>query len=276
MAFIKNQVIADAARAELKDKLVFARLAGTVVEDVDLKGLGSGDTKKFTEFELTNMDLQVLAKGDSIFTDEIGQSSFDVTIEQLAFGKKFYDQDLKYSLSGNSIESESVRHISMAFAQGLDNLALATATNSGRVVDASAGLTSNLILDEAVKDFGENTFDGALAAMIVHPTKAGQFRNDPNFVPVSAYGYENAQFGKQEVGMIGNVPVVMANRTIAAATAGQYKNILVPKNAVLSLIGSELSVENERFSKQRMSEITADIFTGFASNPNVKGIVFEG
>lgn len=270
-----NEVIKDAVTAEFPNKLLFTRIAGTVIPNADLKNSGAGDTVTFSQFELGNTDLQVLNRGDQITTHELGQSQISFKIEQLAHGRRYFDQDIKYSLSGGSLAAESTKQIVGAYAHGLDELTIAAATNAAVVEDATAGLTTNLILDAATKQYGENVFDGSVAALVIHPTKLGELRQDPNFASVETYGRANAQFGNFEVGMLyGLIPVVISNKVMAGANAGEFKNLLVAKNSVYTLLGKDLNIENKREAEYKATSIFADMFVGIHAHQENKGIVF--
>lgn len=273
---IQNKVIADAVVSKLPNKLFFSNMAGTVLEDRDLMGAGVGKTKTYTQFDIEQGTLQVLNRGDEIISTELGQSSFDVTIEQLAYGKLFYDQDVKYNISGGSLDAVAELDILETFSHGLDDMALQALVNKtiadGQVVDASGGLTVDMIISEGANVFGEKLFDGATSALVVHPTKITQLLNDPNFEKATTY--ENKTFGNQEIGRIfGTIPVVQLNKVLPADTEGKFKNILVPKEAVISVYGKNLNVERERIHKKRAWDITADLFYGV--HAKTSGIIFE-
>lgn len=274
MSLIANKVVAKAVKSELTNNLFFGKMASVIVEDKDLMGAGVGDTKQFTAFELGDLALQTLAIGDEINSTQIDQSSYEVKIDHLAFGKEFFDAQIKSSISGNDLDAEAVRQIGFAFGDGLDNINLAALTANSSVVDASAGITTELVLSEAEKKFGEKVYDNeTVAALVVHPTKAAQLRNDPNFEKATMY--EGKQFGSAEIGRLyGVIPVVLMNKTLAATTPGEFKNILVPKASVLSVIGKDLNVERERIQKKRAWDITADLMVGVKAIK--EGIVFEG
>ncbi|WP_027724628.1 hypothetical protein [Tuberibacillus calidus] len=283
---IKNQVIKDAVQAELKNSLVFSNLAGVVEENFDLKGAGAGDTITFTQFDLSNVTLQALNRGDSIEVDELSQSSFQVTIEQLATGKRFYDQDIKYNVSGGSLEAEAVRHIQMAFANGMDDIAL-NALDAKALVNQMGTLTVSGILDAAEDQYGERTYKGGIAALAIHPRVLKQLRADSEFERAASYmtpnpdpnSYPQSQAGFQEVGRLaGLIPVVIFDKIPFDAENNIYHNLLIPKNSILSVIGKDMNVERKRVPEKKATEIYADSFAGVAvldQQPWRKAIRFE-
>lgn len=271
---IKNKVIAKAVGATLPDDLFFAKMAGVVVPNFDLKGAGKGDTVQFSNFDLSDLTLQTLVKGSEIEVNELTQSSIQVTIEQLAHGKRFYDQDVQYSLSGESLDAEATKQLRMAFADGVDNLSLAALVTKSAKADMTAGLNVKNILDQAVTKWGEKTFNGDIVSLTIHPTQFPALNNDPDFERISNYGYENATFGRAEIGRLyGVIPVVMSNKVTFDATASKYNNILVPKASVLTVIGKDVNVERERMTKLRATDITGDIFIGIHAEK--EGLVFQ-
>ncbi|MGF9893313.1 hypothetical protein ABEX78_32285 [Priestia megaterium] len=268
-----NAVISAAAKAELDANLLIAKLAGVVINDVDLAGYGKGMTKTYSSFELADLSLQVLNRGDSINVHELGQTSFDVTIDHLAYGNTFYDIDLQNNVAGQGLATEGSRQIGLAFADGLDNFAIQALVEKAKKVDATTDFSVQSVLDEATVQFGENVFNGSIEALIVHPTKAAALRQDPDFEKVTSYGYAQAKYGAFELGRLyGQIPVVLSDKVTANET-GKRENILIPKNSLLTLTAKALNVENERIAKKRATELTADQMVGMAA---IKaGIVFE-
>lgn len=278
---IANKVVKDAVAAEFPNQLFFSKLAGVVVENRDLSSVGAGDTLTFTNWDLAPTDLQTLGRGDTIAVNELKQSQYSVTINQLAHGKLYYDADLQYAVSGGSLDAEATRQIAGAFSHGLDDLALAASVANARKIDATGGVTVDGILDEAATEYGELLFNGDIAALAIHPSKFGQLRKDPNFEPVASYATpvvgssQGTTYGANEVGRLyGQIPVVIFNKVSFDATAGAHNNILIPKQSVLSVIGKDINVERTRISNKRATEITADIFVGISAIGK-KALVFQ-
>lgn len=268
-----NAVISAAAKAELANNLLIAKLAGTVISDVDLKGYGKGMTKTFTSFELSDLTLQTINRGDEIVSNEIGQSSFDVTIEHLGHGKMYYDVDLQNNIAGQGLATEASRQIGLAFADGLDNVALTALVEKARKVDGAADFSVQKILDEASISYGENVFNGEIEALVIHPTKVKALLQDVDFERVTSYGYGNAKYGNFELGRLyGQIPVVLSGK-VAQNAEGQRENILVPRQSLLTLTAKELDVRTDVINKKRATDVTADMLCGVAAIK--EGIVFE-
>jgi hypothetical protein len=262
MALIKNQIIGQAVRAEFPTQTVLLQL-GALATNTDLVGKGTGDTVKFTKFSTISEGLQELNRGDVITYEDIAQTGDEVTVKQYAKGIRIFDQDVQFSVSGGSLEAVAGEQLTTAFARALDAAAMQTLLTSVKpVIDATAGLTADLILKHILKEFGENALEEA-GAILVPSLVASQLliNEQSNIVKASANGYTATY--RNEVGrLFDQLPIVMSDRVVSEVVGADtiYKTIVVPKNSLVYALAKDVNVEQSRVSAERATYIDADIF----------------
>lgn len=263
MAFITNQVIAQAVRSGFENQAILLQL-GAVAKNVDLQGKGAGDTIKLTTFQRISEGLQEIEKGDLITFEELAQTAEDVKVQQYGKGVKIYDQDVQFSVSGGSLETEATSQLTDVFARGLDTAVLNTIMASGvEPVDATAGITSSQILANVLATYGEAGLD-AVGAILIHPVVASQLMlstDDNNFTRGDVAGYQATY--RNEIGRLFNkIPVVMTER-LASEVVGEdtvYKTIALPKNSLLYVLGKDVNIESDRNIAEKATYYAGDIF----------------
>lgn len=262
MAFVTNQIIGQAVRGEFKNQAILLQLAAEAT-NTSLAGKGAGDTIRLTTFGTLSEGLQELDKGELITFEELAQTAENVKIKVYGKGVKIFDQDVKFSVSGGSLETEATRQLTEIFARGLDTAALEAIMASGVVpVDATGGLTSNAILGQILKVYGEAGMD-AVGAILVHPTVASQLltASDVNFARGDVAGYQ-AQY-RNEIGRLFNkIPVVMTERVASEVVGADtiYKTVVLPKDSLLYVLGEDVQVESDRNIAEKATYFAGDIY----------------
>lgn len=269
MALIDNKVLGDSIKKELGKKLLFAQL-GATVDNKDLASVGAGNTIQIPWTEiLADTSLQKLDRGDSIATQQLSQDSITVSIEQYAKGVEIFDRDMQYSINGGELEDEAVRQITEIYKQGLDNLTKDYIVANSARVDIQNPLTASELIAQLVEFYGEKTFDGGVAGVVLHPTKIKDLMNDPNFFRADKKDYVRT-YGSTEIGKLFNqIPVLMSEKIGAnAADPTKRDNLVIVKGGVITAFGKAFDVEQVRDAERKANLFFADFYFGVGAVEN--------
>jgi hypothetical protein len=276
MSLITNKVIGQAVRAEFPNRTIILSQLGVTTTDDRLNGKGAGDTIQFSNFNAITEGLQeITVKGTPVTYEELGQDSSEVTVREVARGVKFHQRDIQHSLSGGSIESEATRQLNEVFARGLDTEAMNTLLSTSiSPVDGTTGLNGKIFLDSLFANYGENALEAA-RAIVVHPLVATQLMNAADGEMVRSDKY-NPTF-RGEIGKLYNsVPVIASERVQKDAVDNTYKNIIVPHNSLLYVLGRSMEVYNDFDIDTKWHFYNANLYFAMTLNGKHKPVVVKG
>lgn len=268
MSLVKNKVISNAVREKFPNETAILQL-GVMDTNRDLSGKGVGDTVQLTTFDNISEDLQHLEKGDRVKYEELSSTSKDVKVKQFVKGIKIFDQDVKFSVGGGSLEGLATKQLTDVFSRGIDTAAMDTLLKSDiDAVDATSGLTTNLIMDNVLKHFGENAFEKA-GAIVVPSVVASQLllKHQHNIVKASEDGY-NSKY-RFEIGRLFNqIPIIMSDRVKKEEVDGDniYKSLVVHKNALTYVLAEDVKTESDRDISEKCNYFNSDIIYAMAKH----------
>lgn len=242
---------------KVKGKVKIANMATVLGE---LTG-SVGDTVTFPMFKALS-DAELMAKGDSITTEELSQTSTGKKIMQYGKGVKIYDVDDLTAL-GNFVENASLQQ-SRIFAKALDNEMVkdidANAILKSATVEAKAITEDELNL--AFQNFGDEQDNDEFAGIVVNSLLVPSFYKMEGFVS-STKTYAKEGNGKIENGVIGyfrgSIPVIVADSNTYDSTLNECKTYIIKKGSLGIMPKRNVLIELDRDASTKSTDVYADM-----------------
>lgn len=206
---VASQVIS----AGLPKAIKFTPIA---VIDNSLQGV-AGDTKTIPAYSYIGK-AENLAEGATITTTQMAHTTKKITIKKIAKGVELTDEA---KLSSDRVVEETVKQLTLAVADKIDEDVLAALAQTTLKVDKKAEIISYGGICEAVDRLNEE--GDTHKFLFIAPQQATQLRKTADFVDRSKYGGEVMMNG--EIGMIAGCRVVITRRI--TEDAKKFKNYVV-------------------------------------------------
>ena len=236
---INPEVLASMVDGELEFAIKFASLA-TV--DTTLVGR-PGNTVSLPAFKMIGEAVDV-AEGEAIPVEALATEMENVTVKKAGKGVRITDEAI---LSGYGDPlGQASKQLAKAIAAKVDTDVMACLEGIGEEMTINKALSAEVVSEALVK-FGED-LEGQ-KVLLVSPAQLHTLKQDPTWLSVQELGKEALVEGA--IGQIHGCDVVISNRVTNT-------NYIVKPGAVAIYLKKDTSLETERISSIRATELTVD------------------
>lgn len=236
---INPEVLASMVDGELEFAIKFSPLC-----TIDRTLVGTaGDTVTLPKYAMIGEAVDV-AEGMAIPVEALGTSTEKVTVKKAGKGVRLTDEAV---LSGYGDPlGQASKQLAKSIASKVDTDVMTCLNAIGAEMTVSKALSASVVSEALVK-FGED-LEGQ-KVLLISPAQLHTLKQDPTWLSVQELGKEALVDGA--IGQIHGCDVVISNRV-------STNNFIIKPGALAIYLKRETSLETERISSTRSTELTVD------------------
>lgn len=253
------ELFSEAVNSKMEVSLRVGRLA-TDMTDLAEDIRTCGDTIHFPTFDRIS-DAATVVKGTPLVPEEVNMSDSTAKIKQVGKSVRIYDKD-SIQVKG-AMKDRMAEQIGEKMAKNVDaNLVNEMDTNAVYKVPTSGAESLTALEIEAAFDcFGDDVDSANFAGILINHRLRKVFTAMDEFTSISKT-FAKDRNGVVENGIVGYwlgvIPVIICDNNTYDTTSKECKTYIVRKDALGVIWQKEVTIEEERESKEFATDLVAD------------------